>query len=111
MARDNEGRIALLELSFAFMGALKLLGLETRLFRRMGLTPRQMRHVGMIETAGALMVANEGTRTLGAVGLAGVSALMLVAELRSHEAELVLPRLALTGLAARTAFAARSGRA
>ena len=55
MVRENEGRTALLELSFAFMGVLKLLGLETRLFRRWGMSPRAMRRIGMIETAGAML--------------------------------------------------------
>ncbi len=41
MLRENEGRTALLELSFAFMGVLKLLGLETRMFRRWGMSPRR----------------------------------------------------------------------
>ena len=108
MLRENEGRTALVELSFAFMGTLKLLGLEARLFRRWGLTPRQMRHVGMIETTGALMVARPQTRLLGAAGLAAVSSIMLYMELRNRETELVLPRLAITGLALVTAVAARN---
>ena len=107
MLRENEGRTALVELSFAFMGALKLLGLESRLFRRWGMTSRQMRHVGAIETAGALMVAKPETRLLGAAGLAAVSSIMLYMEVRNRETELVLPRLALTGLALVTALAAR----
>ena len=108
MARNDEGRLALLEISFALSGLLKILGLEARLFRRWGLSTRQMRRIGMMETAGAMLVANERTRPIGATGLAAISALMLAAELRHHEAELVLPRLALTGLAASVAFGAVS---
>ena len=106
MVKQNEGRTALVELSFAFMGVLKLTGLEAGLFRRWGLTRRQMRNVGAIETLGALMVANPPTRSLGALGLAVISAVMLVVEVRNRETELVLPRLALTALAAMTALAA-----
>ena len=104
MTRDNEGRLALLEVSFAIMGVLKILGLEARLFRRWGLSSRNMRRIGMIETAGAMMVADERTRPIGAAGLAAISALMLAAELRNREAELVLPRLAVTALAASVAL-------
>ncbi len=106
MVKQNEGRTALVELSFAFMGILKLTGLEAGLFRRWGLTRRQMRNVGAIETLGAVMVANEATRPLGALGLAAISAVMLAVEVRNRETELVLPRLALTALAAATALAA-----
>ncbi len=108
MLRENEGRTALLELSFAFMGVLKLLGLETRMFRRWGVSPRYMRRIGAIEAGGAMMVANENTRLLGAAGLSAISAMMLAVELRNREVELVLPRLALTGLAVLTAVAARN---
>ena len=52
------------------------------------------------------MVANPPTRPLGALGLAAISAVMLVVEVRNRETELVLPRLALTALAAMTALAA-----
>ena len=105
MVQENEGRTALLEISFAAMGVLKLLGLETRLFRRWGMTGRQMRRIGLVETAGALLVANEGTRPIGAAGLAAISAMMLAVELREGEAELILPRLAVTLLGLRTAMA------
>lgn len=105
MVRENDGRTAALEISFAAMGVLKLLGLETRLFRRWGMTPRQMRRIGMVETAGAFLVANEGTRPIGAAGLAAISAMMLAVELRNREAELILPRLVVTVLALRTAMA------
>ena len=108
MTRENEGRTALVELSFAFMGLLKLLGLEWRLFKRWGMSPDMMRAIGVIETGGALLVANGQTRQLGAAGLAGLSAIMLALELRNGEAELVLPRLALTTLALQTAYAKRS---
>ncbi len=108
MLRENEGRTALVELSFAFMGALKLLGLETRMFRRWGISPRSMRGIGVVETAGAIMVANDKTRVLGAAGLAAVSAMMLAVEMRNREVELILPRLGLTCLAFATAAAARN---
>ena len=111
MIRENEGRTALLEMSFAFMGVLKLLGLETRLFRRWGISPRAMRRIGLVEAAGAVLVAKPETRTIGAAGLAAISALLLAVELRHRETELVLPRLALTGLALTTALAARNARA
>ncbi len=110
MVRENEGRTALLELSFAFMGVLKLLGLERRLFQRWGMPPRSMRRIGLAETAGAMLVANPGTRPLGAAGLAAISTLLLAVELRNRETELVIPRLLLTGLAFRTAIAARNAR-
>ncbi len=106
--RENEGRTALVELSFAFIGALKLLGLETRMFRRWGLSPRSMRRVGAVEAAGALMVAHEKTRVLGAAGLSAISLMMLAVELRNREVELILPRVVLTGLAVATALAARN---
>ncbi len=67
-----------------------------------------MRRIGAIEAGGALMVANENTRLLGAAGLAAISAMMLAVEMRNREVELVLPRLALTGLAMRTAMAGRN---
>ena len=67
--KTPDGAASLLGLSFAFMGVLKLAGLEQGMFRRWGLTPRQMRVVGVAETAGALMVARRETRTLGAAGL------------------------------------------
>lgn len=105
MVQEKEGRTAALEISFAAMGVLKLLGLETRLFRRLGMTSRQMRRIGLLETAGAFLVANEGTRPIGAAGLAAMSAMMLAVELRHREAELILPRLAVTLLALRTAMA------
>ena len=108
MVRENEGRTALVELSFAFMGALKLLGLETRLFRRWGLTPRSMRRIGAVEAAGAVMIANEATRLLGAAGLSAISAMMLAVEIRNRETELILPRLVLTGLVIATAVGARN---
>ena len=82
MVKENEGRTAALEVSFAAMGVLKLLGLETRMFRRWGMTPRQMRRIGLMETAGAFLVANEGTRPVAAAGLAAMSAMMLAIELR-----------------------------
>ena len=107
MPRENEGRTALVELSFAFMGVLKLVGLETRMFRRWGISPKYMRRIGAMEAAGAVMVANDNTRLLGATGLAALSAMMLAVEVRNRETELVLPRLALTGLAILTAVAAR----
>ncbi len=110
MLRDNDGRTALLELSFAFMGVLKLVGLERRLFRRWGMSARSMRRIGMVETAGALLVAKPETRQIGAAGLAAISTLLLAVELRNRETELVLPRLALTGLAIVTAMAARNER-
>ena len=109
-ARNDEGRLALLEVSFALSGLLKLLGLEARLFQRWGLSTRQMRRIGLMETAGALLVANERTRPIGATGLAAISALMLGAELRHREAELVLPRLVITGLAASVALGTFSAR-
>ncbi len=87
------------------MGVLKLLGLETRMFRRWGMTSRQMRRIGLMETAGAFLVANEGTRPIAAAGLAVMSAMMLAVEVRNRETELVLPRLAVTALAIRTAMA------
>ena len=105
MVQENAGRTAALEISFAAMGVLKLLGMETRLFRRWGMTPRAMRRIGLVETAGAFMVANDGTRSIGAAGLAAVSAMMLAVELRNKEAELILPRLIVTVLALRTAMA------
>ena len=108
MVRENEGRTALLELSFAAMGVLKLAGLQTRMFRRWGISPRHMRRVGAIEAAGALMVANPGTRLLGAAGLSCISALMLAVEIRNREAEFILPRLALTALAVVTTIATRN---
>lgn len=110
VARNDEGRLALLEVSFALSGLLKLLGLESRLFRRWGLSSRAMRRIGLMETAGAMLVANERTRPIGATGLAAISALMLAAELRNREAELVLPRLVITGLAASVAFSTFSAR-
>ena len=100
----QDGRASLLGLSFAFMGVLKLVGLERGMFRRWGMTSRQMRVVGVAETAGALLVARRETRTLGAAGLAGLSALMLVVEARNGEAELVLPRLGLLVVAIREAI-------
>jgi hypothetical protein len=106
MLRENDGRTALVELSFVVMGGLKLLGLETRLFRRMGLSTRSMRGLGLIEAGGALLVAKPETRAVGAAGLAAVSTMMLAVELRNRETELVLPRLALTVLAGLTAIAA-----
>ncbi len=105
MVQENAGRTAALEISFAAMGVLKLLGLETRMFRRWGMTPRQMRRIGLIETAGAFAVANEGTRPIAAAGLAAMSAMMLAVELRNRETELILPRLIVTLLALRTAMA------
>ena len=110
MLRENEGRTALLELSFAFMGLLKLLGLERRLFRRWGLSPLAMRRIGVVEAGGAMLVAKPETRAIGAAGLAAISALLLAVELRNRETELVLPRVALTGLALATALAARKPR-
>ena len=107
MPRENEGRTALVELSFAFMGVLKLLGLETRMFRRWGISPKYMRRIGAFETAGAMMVARDETRLLGAAGLSALSVMMLAVEVRNRETELVLPRLALTGLAIVTMIAAR----
>ncbi|WP_158744746.1 DoxX family protein [Acidisphaera sp. L21] len=111
MLRENEGRTALVELSFTIMGLMKLLGLQTRLFRRMGLPPRSMRKFGLFEAGGAMLVANPETRAIGGAGLAAISAMMLVVELRSREAELVLPRLALTALAAMIAVSACRSRA
>ena len=101
-----DGRASLLGLSFAFMGVLKLAGLERGMFRRWGMTSRQMRVVGVVETAGALMVANRETRSIGAAGLAALSAIMLAVEARNGEAELVLPRLGLLVMAAREAVKA-----
>ncbi len=93
MTRTNdEGRAALLGLSFAAMGLLKLLGLEARIFRRWGLSNRQLRHVGLAELGGAALVSARETRSIGAAGLAGLSAVMLAAEIRNHEVELVVPR-------------------
>lgn len=100
-----DGRAALLGLSFAFMGVLKLLGLERGMFRRWGMSPRQMRVVGVVETAGALMVANRQTRPFGAAGLAALSAMMLAVEAGNGEAELVLPRLGLLVMAVRETVA------
>lgn len=99
----KDGRASLLGLAFAFMGTLKLAGLERQMFRRWGLSTRQMRMVGLVETAGALLVANRETRTLGAAGLAAMSAMMLAVEARNGEAELVLPRLGLLLVAVREA--------
>lgn len=110
MVQDNDGRTALLGLSFAVMGALKLTGLEARLFRRWGLSRRQMQHVGAIEALGAALVSRPDTRPLGAAGLTAVSALMLAVELRHRETELVLPRLALLALAVATFVGSASGR-
>ncbi len=108
MVQEKQGRTALLEISFAAMGVLKLVGLERRLFRRWGMTPREMRRIGVVETAGAFMVANDATRPIGAAGLAVISAMMLARELREGEAELILPRLVVTLLAIRTAMAGGS---
>jgi hypothetical protein len=105
MVQEKPGRTAALELSFAFMGLLKLLGLETRLFRRWGMSPRAMRRIGTVELLGAFLVANEGTRPIAAAGLAAISSMLLATELRNHEAELILPRAAVTLLALRTAMA------
>lgn len=105
MVQEHEGRTAALEISFAAMGVLKLVGLESRMFRRWGMTKRQMRRIGMMETAGAFLVANEGTRPIAAAGLAVMSAMMLAVELRNRETELILPRVAVTLLAVRTAMA------
>lgn len=99
----KDGRASLLGLAFAFMGVLKLTGLERRMFRRWGMSSRQMRMVGMVETAGAMLVVHRETRTLGAAGLAAMSAMMLAVETRNGEAELVLPRLGLLLVAAREA--------
>ena len=85
---------------------LKLVGLERRLFKRWGMSSRSMKRIGLIETAGAVMVARPETRPIGAAGLAAISALLLVVELKNRETELVIPRLLLTGLAVRTAIAA-----
>ena len=108
--QENEGRTALLGLSFAVMAALKLTGLEGRMFSRWGLSARQMRRVGMVEGLGAAMVARPQTRALGAAGLTAISAIMLAVELRNRETELVLPRLALLGVAAATFAAAANAR-
>ncbi len=70
MVQENPGRTAALEVSFAAMGVLKLVGLERGMFRRWGMTSRQMRRIGLLETAGAFAVANEGTRPIAAAGLA-----------------------------------------
>ena len=102
-APTTDGRAAVLGMSFAFMGVLKLLGLETGMFRRWGMSPGQMKVVGVVETAGAMMVASRQTRPLGAAGLAALSAIMLVIEARNGEAELVVPRLGLLVMAAREA--------
>lgn len=99
----KDGRASLLGLAFAFTGVLKLAGLERRMFRRWGLSARQMRMVGIVETAGALLVAKRETRTLGAAGLTAISAMMLAIEARNGEVELVLPRLGLLLVAAREA--------
>ena len=64
-----------------------------------------MRRIGLMETAGAFLVANEGTRPIAAAGLAVMSSMMLAVELRNRETELILPRLAVTLLALRTAMA------
>ncbi len=105
MLRENEGRTTLLELSFAFMGLIKILGLESHLVRSWRLSPKQTRRLGAMEAVGALMVAHEDTRQIGAAGLAAVSTLLLAVELRDREFGLVLPRLLLTGLAIATARA------
>ena len=78
------------------------------MFRRWGMTPRQMRRIGLVETAGAFLVANDGTRPIAAAGLTVMSAMMLAVELRNRETELILPRLAVTLLALRTAMAGGS---
>ncbi len=110
MVAENEGRTAFLGLSFAVMGALKLVGLEARMFHRWGLSTRQMRGVGAVEALGAAMVARPETRPLGAAGLTVLSAIMLIVEMRNRETELVLPRLALLGVAAATFAGAAASR-
>ena len=102
--KTKEGRAALLGLSFAFMGVLKLLGLERAMFRRWGMSSRQMRTVGVIECAAAMMVAKRETRPLAAAGLTVMSAMLLAVEAGNGEAELVLPRLGLLVIAAREAL-------
>jgi hypothetical protein len=104
MESDNPGRTAALELSFALMGLLKLLGLESRMFRRWGMSKRAMRRIGAVELGGAFLVANSGTRPIASAGLAAMSAMMLAVELRNRETELILPRVAVTLLALRTAM-------
>ena len=86
-----------LGLAFAVAGADKLMRNEgyEKLFRAFGWTRGQQQATAAVEVLGGLLLASPNTRRLGGLLLAGESATVLAAEIRTRKAELAVPRVLL----------------
>ncbi len=93
-----------LGVAVAIAGSDKLAGYGgyTRMFRHLGWSRRAMQAAAATETAGGLLMVAPATRRYGGLLVAGVSAVLLVSELRHHDPKLAAPRglVLLAGLAA-----------
>ena len=86
-----------LGVAFTVAGADKLLrdsGYE-QMFRRFGWTRGQQQAIAAAEMLGGLLLAARSTRRLGGILLASESATLLTGEIRTHKAELAVPRVLL----------------
>jgi hypothetical protein len=78
----------------AVAGGDKLIGNQgyRGMFRHLGWSDQAMRTAAAAETLGGMLMVPAGTRRLGGALVAGVSAAVLVSELRRGDGKLALPR-------------------
>lgn len=97
--------------AIALAGADKLCGDRgyTRMFHHLGWSRTDAQAVASAETVGGLMMIAPPTRRMGGLLVAGVSATLMLSEIRNGDAKLAIPRglVLLAGLAALFAPSAR----
>jgi hypothetical protein len=90
--------------AIAIAGADKLAGDRgyTKMFRHLGWTRSDAQAIASAEIIGGLMMTAPPTRRMGGMLVAGVSATLLLSEIRHGDTKLALPRglVLLAGLAA-----------
>ena len=88
------GLMALIGGAIAVAGGDKLAGESgyRRMFRHLGWSDDAMHAAAVAETAGGALMVPVATRRLGGALVAGVSAAVIVSEIRSGEPKLAIPR-------------------
>jgi hypothetical protein len=88
------GLMALLGGAIALAGGDKLAGERgcERMFRHLGWSDDAMRMAAIAETTGGALMIPASTRRVGGAIVAGVSAAVIVSEIRSGEPKLAIPR-------------------
>jgi hypothetical protein len=86
--------MALVGAAIAVAGGDKLAGQRgyERMFQHLGWSESAMRNAALAETAGGALMMPASTRRLGGALVAGVSAAVILSEIRSGEPKLAVPR-------------------